>query len=165
MELLKKFLRATTLTSELISRYRTRVNEAVKSESGLVLIDSLVGTVILSIALVALIYTSTTATRTTTTSTERTQAMYIAQATLEGFKRFDGQPAINTAIDNPMVTVGNVNYRVGVNDVTVTDLNTYRDTTTYNLRTLQVTVGWPFAEVAGTEPHQIAMIGYFYAHP
>lgn len=130
-------------------------NALLKSEKGWILIDSLLGMVILSTAIIALLLTFTQATKGSIVSTNRTQATYLAQQTLENLKLQDG----NEKIDMPAtLTAGK--YIITIEPLAVSAITKASDLATH-LKPYCVTV--KLADTSGPSPTEIVqMVGYGY---
>ena len=131
----------------------------IASREGWVLVESLIGVTILSVAIVALLLTFTQATRGTTAASNRTRATYMAQQVLDRLKAQDGGETINTAVfttptDGFDIAVIPATVSVIANDTATKKLSDY-------LKPYQVTVGWTEANGRNT----VTMIAYCYVNP
>lgn len=130
-----------------------------KSQKGWILVDSLVGMIFLSTAVIALLFAFTQATKGTIVSTNRTQATYLAQQALENLKSQDGQ---STITPQPAVTKGIFHISSPV-PITVPDIAADANLSTY-LKPYQVTVSWSDSS-GGSTSKNVTMVGYYYVVP
>lgn len=152
------FIISAFSVAELIHRAKVR-NGLLKSKGGWILIESMTGILILSVALLALLLTFTQATKGTSASTNRTQATYLAQQALEKLKAQDG----NVAIDTSVITTPKDGFNIAISvpavtaitsDVSAKKLGDY-------LKPYQVTVSW----TENGNANNVIMIGYCYVSP
>lgn len=155
------FIITAFCSGEIIHRANKEIkyNNLLKVQKGWVLVESLVGIVILSTAIIALLLAFSQATKGTTASTNRTQATYLAQQTLENLKSQDGGSIIN----NPP------NYSVGIFHVSVTNLDVSvikedLNSLSHFLQPRLVTVTWSDTS-GGLASKNIKMVGYYYVNP
>ena len=146
---------------EVIHRAKKQIayNNLLQSQKGWILIDSVIGMVILSIAIIALVLTFTQATKGTTASTNRTQATYLAQQTLENLKAQDGNSAIDTTVISP---VGK--YTIVISTPAVAAITADPNQLSQYLIPYQVTVSWSDTS-GGASNQNIQMVGYCYVNP
>jgi len=147
---------------ELIHRVREEMekNKLAKSQKGWILIDSIVGMVILSTAVIALLLNFTLATRGTNSSTNRTQATYLAQQALETLKAQDGRSVIlpQAAENRGIFSISSPTIApVLAISGDAKNLSTY-------LKPYQVTVSWSDT-TGGPANKSITMVGYCYVNP
>ena len=154
------FILSSFCAGEIIHRVREKVthNDLMKSEKGWILVDSLVGMVVLSTAVIALLLAFTQATKGTVASMNRTQATYLAQQTLENLKAQDGNSIIKTEDSS----VGK--YTIVVDTPSVSSIETGTEDLKRYLIPYQVTVSW--SDISGGPANKsIKMVGYCYVNP
>ena len=128
----------------------------LKQRNGWILLESLAGATILSLAIVALLLTFILATKGTAASANRTKATYLAQQALDKLKAQDG----GTTITMPAASTEGIytitpSFQSLPSGVDTNNLSTY-------LRPCQVTVKW--TESNGNE-NTVTMMEYCYAFP
>ena len=145
---------------KVIHRIRKQIvyNNLFTSQKGWILIDSVIGMVILSIAIIALVVTFTQATKGTTASANRIQATYLAQQTLEKLKAQDGNSTIDPTVISP---VGK--YTIVSEKLTVAAITTDPNQLSKYLVPYQVTVSW--SDTSGGTSNNVQMVGYCYVNP
>jgi nitrogen fixation protein FixH len=127
-----------------------------RNQGGWILIDSLLGMVIITTALCALLAAYSQTTHASVESNTNTYATYLAQRELEKLKQYDGQIAINiTPIST--VTNGSIQYTINTEEVAVAAVTSTTGLNTF-LRPVQVTVNWQ----EGGQTKHLSMMGYYY---
>lgn len=131
---------------------RRRTPYIRQAQKGFVLLDSLIGVTILSIAIcaMALMYMQTT--KTIANSAGRTKATYLAQQTLDLLKAQDG----NQTLTDPIHDAAD-GYTVEIATPSVSAISADSTIKTY-LVPKQVTVTW----IENGQQNSIKMIGYNY---
>lgn len=134
------FLLASCILRKLISRthksFIKRFNK-INAYGGWIYIDSLVGTIVVATALVAIILTYTQTTKSSIVATNRTQALYIAQQTLEYLKHNDrSATTLDLTIPNAHPTIKGITYTVSLVQL---DTRVNNDT---KVIPVKVTVSW-----------------------
>jgi Tfp pilus assembly protein PilV len=114
------------------------------SEQGFGMIDTLVATVLLGIAVVAMLAGFTYASMSTRENRERIQAIMLAQETLENLKQNDGKKNANWIVTSPP------GYSVSVSNGKANDLD--------KLQAVTVKVAW---QEAGKK-RSLSMVEYIY---
>lgn len=155
------FIISSFCAGEIISRTRKQIekNKLTKSQEGWILVDSLLGVIILSTAVIALLLAFTQTTKGTVASTNRTQATYLAQQALENLKAQDGGTQIIPPVIPPVDKYTIVIDSPPVSAIT-SDTNSLR---TY-LKPYRVTVSW--SDISGGPVNKsIQMAGYYYVNP
>lgn len=138
------------------------MNKLLTSQKGWIFLDSIIGMIILSIAIIALVFGSTQATKSTVASTNRTQATYFAQQALEQLKAQDGNETIDKTVIKSPVTAGNkVVYTVLPAELSVPEIINDKDGLTNNLKPYKITVTWSDAS-GGKAEKSLTMVGYCY---
>lgn len=163
------FIITSFCVAELIYRARARLacSKIGKSQEGWILIESLVGIVILSTAVVALVLGFTQATKGTTESTNRTQATYLAQQALEDLKAQDGDSTIDTTRVSSSVVIPPTNgivYTVTADPLPVSAITSDTKQLGVYLKPYQVTVSW-VDSTGGNASKNVKLVGYFYVNP
>lgn len=156
------FILSSFCAGEIIHTVREKVthNDLMKSEKGWILVDSLVGMVVLSTAVIALLLAFTQATKGTVASMNRTQATYLAQQTLERFKAQDGLSIIDSTVISPVDN----KYYIKVTTPSVSAIETGTEDLKRYLIPYQVTVSW--SDISGGPANKsIKMVGYCYVNP
>ena len=100
----------------------------LKSQTGFIFIDALVGMVILSVALTALAVAYRQTTITTVAAKDYNNAVYLAQQSAEELKKNDGQK-----VENANWTISGVKYTIKTPAPTNTEL----------LKQVTINVSWP----------------------
>jgi type II secretory pathway pseudopilin PulG len=125
------------------------------SQRGFSLVDTLMGTLLLAITLVAFMAGFAYVSRGTSGNTARVQALSIAQEVLEDLKKNDGLTAglQNFAVTSPVERNG-ISYGVLLTSPTVNALTGV----SANLQPRQVTVSWQ----EGSSTKSLSMVTYYY---
>jgi len=131
-----------------------------KSQKGWILVDSLVGMIFLSTAVIALLFAFTQATKGTIASTNRTQATYLAQQALEDLKSQDGESTITpqSAVPNGIFHISSPSL------ITIPEIENDVDHLSTYLKPYQVTVSWSDSS-GGPTNKKVTMVGYYYVIP
>lgn len=143
----------------LISRCRkpNAAPNGATASGGWIYIDAVVGTVIVAIALTAIILTYTQTTKVSTAATNRTQALYVAQQAIEYLKHNDGQTlsALNFTLPVSLrsVTINGISYTVTPQQIAD---NVDADT---RVRPVRITVSWSDAAAGASS---VDLISYYY---
>ncbi len=144
--------------------FSKKLKKTVSSQSGWIYVDFLIGMIIVSVALTALVFAYTQATKTTVYVTDRTQAIYLARKTIESLKTEDGKSGNIDLSVRFSVPIDNIEYGVDVKALEVPAGSVYTSNSgsgRYNLQAYQVTVGWPHSD-SGNELNKVQMVGYRY---
>ncbi|MBP2627310.1 MAG: hypothetical protein H6Q68_2021 [Firmicutes bacterium] len=139
-----------------------------KNMSGWIFIESLIGIVIVSVALTAIVLSYTQLTKTTVYTTNRTQATYIAQQTIENFKFNDGKTVGTAAngkiypdfsLESTSVNPDNgITYSIEIKqNLPYTSLD---NTTIYPIQTI---VTWK--DASSSNINSVNLISYYYLIP
>lgn len=134
----------------------------IKSQRGWIFMDSVFGMVLLSIAIIALVFACTQSIKSTAAASNRTQATYIAQQALEKLKAQDGKEAIDISVVQSPITASNkIVYTIVPEELSVLEIATDTHELGKNLKPYKVTVRWP--ERGGE--NTLIMVGYCYVLP
>jgi type II secretory pathway pseudopilin PulG len=149
------FILSAFCMAELIHRARY----VIKSRKGWILIDSIIGVTILSIAIVAMLLMFTQSTKGTANATNLTKATYLAQQAMNKLKIQDG----STSIDTSVITTPINGYAITVSTPTVSVISSDTNTKPLSnyLKPYQITVSW--TESSGQK--KLTMFGYCYVNP
>jgi len=149
---------------ELIHRTKKQIahNKLLKSPKGWILVDSLIGIVILSTAVIALLAAFTQATKGTVASTNRTQATYLAQQALENLKAQDGKSVIDTTIVPQVPPLDK--YTIVIDTPPVDAITSDTDQLGTYLKPYRVTVSWSDTS-GGPAGKNVTIVGYCYVNP
>lgn len=134
-----------------------------KGQQGWILVDALIGMVILSVALLAMMIMYRQATIGNTATRDYDAAVYIAQQHLENIKRFDAQPLQdgNLVPDDftnpPADTVNGIVFITTIAPVATTE------NLDNHLRPYQATVTWTDRTVNPPTQRQIEIAAYYYS--
>ena len=128
----------------------------IKDEKGFILADAMIGMIIITTALIAVLAAYTQTTRVSSTTTARTHATYLAQRTLEDLKRFDGG-AVLTLPEQSIERRESVEYTINARTINVNTVTNTDGLRTY-LLPVQVTVTWQEKGQNNT----LNMISYYY---
>lgn len=128
----------------------------LKKQTGWILVDSLIGVVIITVALTALMGAYIQATKVNSFNHNYTNAVYIAKKNLEDLKQYEGTPTIKSlpsSLTNPSKTVvDNVTFTIMIEPAAISGL----DSKIYPYR---VTVSW--TEANQSAMRSISMVSYF----
>lgn len=142
-----------------------RNNDKKSSRAGFVIFDALLGILLVSIAVVAIIWALTQNTKTVSYSNNYTKATYVAQAKLEELRERDG--ASTELQDNDPLLAADTIVREGTtfnltlsrHTETQTALNTAMGVSANKVVPVRVTVAWSEAGKA----ESITMHAYYYS--
>lgn len=133
----------------------------LKNTRGFALVDILIGTVILAVALTGLAFAYRQSTVTTVSARNHNQAIYLAHQALEKLKVNDNADATAGkawATTGPIsLTVANVNYSISTMSPAIAEVLMIT-----NLVPVQATVSW--TENSGSTPtsRNVSVVGYYY---
>jgi len=109
-------------------------------QQGWILVDSIVGTVIVTTALVALVLMYTQASKSSSFNRIYNNAIYLAQQNLEDIKQYENTPTIKSLPSSvttpPNATMDGVEYMVRINPLVIA-------APLDNIYVYQATVSWP----------------------
>lgn len=130
-----------------------------RGQKGFILIDSLVGIIILTVALLAILLTYRQATITAVSVRNYNNAVYIAQQAAEELKRNNGKTEFDPFVESP-VTIKGIQYKINLTRLTITEVQANT-----NLRQYKVTVAW--AEKTNSEVinRNVELVDYYYSAP
>lgn len=132
-----------------------RMLKTPNTQCGWILIDSLLGVVIISVACTAIMLAYTQSTKATGFAANRATAISIAQRILEGFKSYDGGATAPPTTIDPSDQKYNFdsNYKIQISNPTVNAISGNS-----RIIPVQVTVSWP----ASNPNNSIQMVSYYY---
>ena len=129
------FYMVYSMISELVTRYkRSKLN----NHKGFALVDALVGITVLSVGLTAILFAYTQTTKSTFYSTNYTQAMYIAQTSLEKLKSADLTTDAPVLPGETKTGIYTIRYEID----TTTTLPITLDSTKGTITPVKVVVTW-----------------------
>lgn len=131
----------------------------LKSQTGWILIESLVGMTVLTVAILALLLAFTQSTKSDVASTNRTKATYLAQQALDILKAQDGQSAISTA----GIATNSGIFTITISIPSVSAITSGTNNLSTYLIPYQVVVSWNDSSSSAT--NNVTMIGYCYVNP
>lgn len=140
-----------------------------KNQGGWILMDVLAGTVIVAVALTALLAMYTQAGKNTVANREYNNAVYVAQQSLEDLKQFNGTSTTRTDLKNETdarnaqsqakpISADGVNYYVKYNG----PLNIPSASPTAQIYPYRVTVSWTDNSVNPPAQGSIQAVAYYY---
>lgn len=132
-----------------------RMLKTPNNQRGWVLIDSLLGVLIISVACTAVMLAYTQSTKATGLAANRAMAISMAQRILEGFKSYDGGTTTPPTTIDPLDPKYNFdpNYKIEISKPTVSAISGNS-----KIIPVQVTVSWP----ASNPTNSIQMVSYYY---
>lgn len=134
----------------------------LNNQKGWIYIDALVGLIVLSVGLLALTIAFRQSTITGTRNTNYDQAVYIAEQTVEEFRRNDGRQIANAdfSLTTPQTFRGIV-YNIEGTPIAVNNITEL--ITNHLILPYRVTVSW--TDNATNNIHSVQLISYYYFSP
>lgn len=135
------FNRIRKLSYKEVRRSMLRKSVAmIKNQRGWVLVDCLVGIIIITVALTALIGAYAQATKANIFNRDYNNAVYIAKRSLEDLKQYEGKPDIKSLPEHvtspPDTVINNVAFTIRIDSAEAAGLdakiNPYRATVSWN---------------------------------
>lgn len=130
-----------------------------RGQKGFILIDSLVGIIILTVALLAILLTYRQATITAVSARNYNNAVYLAQQTVEELKKNNGKTEFDPFVESP-VTIKGIQYTIKLTQLTITEVQANT-----NLRQYKVTVAWDERINSKVVPRDVQLVDYYYSAP
>lgn len=147
----------------MLQRKRWLAINILTSQRGWILLESLIGVVILSVAILALLLSFAQTTKGTAASTNRTQATYLAQQALDKLKAQDGNPSIDSSVSVIPPSNGIFTIAISTPSVSVISADANTDKLSNYLKPYQVQVSW--VEQPSGVSNMVTMTGYGYVTP
>ncbi|MDF2633619.1 MAG: hypothetical protein K0R78_493 [Pelosinus sp.] len=132
---------------------------AGRGQKGFILMDSLVGIIILTVALLAILLTYSQATITAVSARNYNNAVYLAQQTVEELKRNNGRTEFDPSV-GPPVTIKGIQYTIDLTRLTIPEVQTNT-----NLRQYKVTVTWAERINSKVINRNVELVDYYYSAP
>ena len=130
-----------------------------RGEKGFILMDSLVGILILTVALLAILLTYSQATITAVSAKNYNNAVYLAQQTVEELKKNNGKTEFDPFVESP-VTIKGIQYKINLTRLTITEVEANT-----NLRQYKVIVAWDEKINSKVVPRSVELVDYYYSAP